>query len=147
MAEIVDLDELVPDDIEFHYRGQTYLIPGDMESEQVLLLYKLLTELDKLATAEGGEDVKRLERQNRRVKQALLPIFQLRQPALKELPFGGLSLRIVIRQLLTQMGMIAIAEPEPADPPTAPAKKPAMRVPKKTPTRGRRGSSPGSRSS
>jgi len=121
MPEIVDIDELVPEDIEFKYRGETYTIPGDLRTDQTLKLYALLV---RLAKAEAKGNAAELGRTVGQAEAALLPIFQVYRPELKELPFGAAALAVVLRRVLTLIGLLEVA---PAADPQEPAPKPAPR--------------------
>jgi hypothetical protein len=122
MPEIIDLDELVPDDITFKYKGNEWTIPGDLKTGQTLELYSLLTKLARTeATGGAGE----LQRIIGRCETALLPIFQVHHPDLAELPFGAAGLAHVMRTVLSLIGLLQEVTPEP---PPAPAKTPAKKT-------------------
>jgi hypothetical protein len=114
-AEIVDLDALVPDDIEFHYQGGTYVLPGDIATERVFQLFKLFKEL---LEAQKGDDVdpEDVVKAVSSVKRVLLELFQQRDPELKEVPFGTSALPIVMQKLLQRLG-VSIDEAGEASPP------------------------------
>lgn len=107
MPEIVDIDELVPDDIEFKYRGETYTIPGDLDVDETLELYALLT---RLAKAESTGSEAELKRILDKAKGALLPIFQVYQPDMEKLPFGAAGLGIVLRRVLQLIGLLQVVD-------------------------------------
>jgi hypothetical protein len=139
MPEIVDIDELVPDDIQFKYRGETYAIPGDLRVDQTLELYKLLTQL---ANAESTGSEAELRRIIAKAEAALLPIFQVHQPDMEKLPFGAAGLGIVLRRVLQLIGLLQVGEAG-ADVPDPPKPNRAARraKPASTPTPTKRGSS------
>jgi hypothetical protein len=114
-AEIVDLDALVPDDIEFKYQGKTYTLPGDIETERVFQLFKLFREL---LDAQQGTDVdpEDVVAAVANVKRVLLELFQQRDPELKEVPFGVSALPIVMQRLLQRLG-VNVSEDGEASPP------------------------------
>lgn len=143
MPEIIDLDELVPEDIVFKYRSTEYTIPGDLRTDQTLELFALL---QRLAAAESTGKPGELKRIIGQTEAALLPIFQVHQPEMEKLPFGAAGLGLVLRRVLWLIGLLQIVEPgdEEVDPPTpAPLNraarrrtqtttKPGSRKPKKT---------------
>ena len=136
MPEIVDLDELVPDDITFRYRGADYTIPGDLKTGVTLELYALLTRLAKAEAKGGAAELKRIIGQ---AERAMLPVFQVHQPDMVELPFGAAGLSHVLRRVLVLIGLLEIpGEGDGVDPPT-PAPTPA------TPRSTRKATTPGSR--
>ena len=112
MAEIIDLDELVPDDIVFKYRGQQYTMAGDIDTETVFRLFRMYAEF-----AEENEDADAAERTTIKVKEFLLQLFQQRMPDLEALPFGVKSMPLVMQQVLSGLGVDATADPPPPPPP------------------------------
>lgn len=135
MAQVIDLNVLVPDDICFRYGDPPadYAVPGDLDTDSVLRLFKLFGELienaalDKLETATTDDDTE-LDEETRRIsdrmKTDLLAIFQIRQPELTSLPFGAMSTRIVLRTILEQLGVLATpGGADDADPPRPARKK------------------------
>lgn len=126
--EIVDLDELVPDDIAFKYRGKEWTIPGDLRTDQTLELYALL---HRLAGAEAKGTAAELKRIIGQTEKALLPIFQVHHPELTELPFGAAGLGHVLRTVLSLIGLLQDVTPDPP----APALNRAQRRARKTPTK------------
>lgn len=130
MPEIVDLDELVPDDIVFKYKKHEYTIPGDLKTGTTLDLFALL---QRLATAEAKGGAAELKRIVGKAETALLPIFQVYQPDMDELPFGAAALGHVLRRVLALIGMLQEGEPA-VDPPN----RAARRARKKPPARSTR---------
>lgn len=129
MPDIVDLDELVPDDIQFNYRGETYTIPGDLRVDQTLDLYALLTRLANAEAKGGAAEMKRILD---KAEAALLPVFQVHQPEMVQLPFGAAGLGHVLRRVLTLIGLLQVVPPGDGDdtnPPT-PAPAPGPRKPR-----------------
>jgi hypothetical protein len=117
-VQIIDIDELVPDDISFKYRAKTYTIPGDLRTEQTLELYAMLK---KLAETEARGDAGELDRIIKKAEKALLPVFQVHQPDMTELPFGAVGLGVVLRTVLRLIGLLEggteAGEGVPVDPP------------------------------
>lgn len=112
MTQIVDLDELVPEDITFSYRKQDYTIPGDLKTGDTLNLYALLI---RLANAEAKGSASELKRIISQCETALLPIFQIHHPEMETLPFGAAGLGVVLRKVLELIGLLEVGPA--ADPP------------------------------
>src|SRR5438105_2962391 len=49
-ARIVQLDDLVPDELVFNYRGTDYRLPGDIDTETTFRLQELLVEMGEAET-------------------------------------------------------------------------------------------------
>jgi hypothetical protein len=121
MPQIVELDELVPDDVVFRYKGTDYPIPGDIDVETTFRLLKLF---QRAAEAEGSTDLDAREQVNIEVRDALLGLFQQRDPDLAELPFGVIAFRHVLSEVLQAMGLVFVAgDGEGEGPPTKPRPK------------------------
>jgi hypothetical protein len=143
VAEIVDLDAVVPEDIVFKLAGKQYPIPGDLETEQVFKLMRLFAGLKVSGNLAG------VERSAKQLEAGLLDLFQVRQPDLERLPFGATSLRTVTVRVLQLLG-VDVGGPQPDPLPEPTPKKPKRAVPKSrsrrstgsagssTPTGGRR---------
>lgn len=134
MAEIVNLDELVPDDITFEFRGQTYPFPGDIDTETTFRLARMLRELGRAeeAASEQREDEAAQEEQEKltlAVEGELLKLFQRRTPDLESLPFGATGFQVVLLHVLAALGFSA-----PADPPKRERTKTATRSRRKSST-------------
>jgi hypothetical protein len=120
MARIVNLDDYVPEDVDFTYRGSNYILPGDVDVDQTFELLSLFIEAED---AQAG-DLKRKHAYNKKVQATLLKLFQVRQPELENLPFGQMALSVVLRETLVVLGLIVV-EPDPPVPPApAPTPKP-----------------------
>lgn len=117
MARITNIDDLIPEDIELVYRGQTYVISGDVAVPDVLKMFRAIvdiaavqTTLDipedatdeeiKEASAAAEKDANaKLER----VQKEILALINANRPAdeqLKKSPFGQRSLPIVLQEVL-----------------------------------------------
>jgi hypothetical protein len=129
VAKIVNIDEMIPEDVEIVYRGKTYVIPGDVDGATVFTLLNAFRELAILGTAaRGGEDVSRkLDTVAKRLNKLLLGLFQISDPTLTELPFGTKSLPIVVREILVSFGLVPADDA--VDPPTPKASIPKTRKP------------------
>ena len=107
---------MVPEDIVFRYRGAEYLIPGDLDTELVLRLYRMFGDLlAEPSTGDEAADESTAERIVQTVKADLLAIFQVLQPDMEKLPFGALGIRAVMRCILIALGVISEG-PQPASP-------------------------------
>ena len=124
MAKLIDLDPLVPDDIEFRYQGESYFVRGDITVERALRLLKLLGDLDEPAPPHDAPKKDLDEYEDRQGKsllaleQELLDLFQERQPELEELPVGIRGVAEVTIALLTALGVVQekAVEPDPSRP-------------------------------
>lgn len=106
--QVTVLDEAIPDDIIFEIKGQRLEVPGDLDTEEILSLYKLFRELT--ADQVDANDDEAVLRAAHKVDETLLALFKLRQPDLEKLPFGAVGKRAVIRKLLETMGVIRNAD-------------------------------------
>lgn len=120
----INLDDVVPEDIEFDYRGKTYTISGDLDVETT---FKLIGLFGDLADAEVAGDRKKQLSVNGKLEQLLLDLFKEHDPSLEKLPFGVVAYRNVVTQLLGSLGLEVIGGDPPADPSKPTAKKRAPR--------------------
>lgn len=129
MAKIVNIDQMIPEDVEIVYRGKTYTIPGDVDGETVFTLLNQFRALAILgAESREGEDVtKKLDTAAKKLNELLLGLFQITDPELKELPFGTKSLPLVVREILVSFGLVQ--EDDAADPPKRATSIPKTRKP------------------
>lgn len=114
MANIIQLDSLVPEDLEFTYRGESYVIPGDLDGETVLKLFRMFGQLAQLMAKAGEDpgtetDARKAATEMRRISadvdKTLLELFRLRQPGIEKLPFGVKTMPIVIKTILEHLGL------------------------------------------
>lgn len=141
MAEIIDLDELVPDDIVFKYKGGEYTLPGDLRTEDTLKLYALLQRLAETEAKGTADELKRVITQT---EAALLPLFQIHHPEMERLPFGATALGHVLRRVLALLGLLQTVDAEAPTPvPPAPAPQP-NRAQRRQPQKTRKTTKPGS---
>jgi hypothetical protein len=129
MAQITNLNELVPEDLVFVYGNPPveYEIPGDLSGEIVFKLFRMFGDLSVLMrdaeTLDEDAKVKdvraRVTRLSAQVDKTLLELFQIRTPDMTELPFGSRSMPIIIRDILRHLGL-GVADTD-ADPPKPPA--------------------------
>lgn len=109
MARIIDLDALVPDDVEVVFGGETYPLPGDIPVELMLQVEAASQRLNTITDNEEGQDALG------GLYDAVLELFRIRRPELESVPIGLKQCVMLIGQLY------AVEEPTP-DPP-----KPARR--------------------
>jgi hypothetical protein len=124
-TQIVELDALVPDDIEFRYQGGKYVLPGDISVETTFRIQKLLLALNAAETAAVGVEDEKLqtkaiadqERLTLEVEELLLSLFRKRDPKLESLPFGVVGFQHVLSVVLVKLGFGDVALEDDADPP------------------------------
>lgn len=121
MAEIIEVDALVPDDMEFRFRGGTYTLPGDISVTDTFRMQKLIV---ALAQAEEAENLPEQERLTLEVEAFLLGLFRLRNPELESLPFGSRGFTVVLGVILTKLGF---GVPDENPPPATRTTKPRSR--------------------
>lgn len=140
MAKEIDLDALIPDDLEFHYRGETYTIPGDVDTETVLRMFRmfqLLLETRDLAQGAADADAKKfgakIDKAYEEINSILLTLFQVNQPHLTALPFGVAAMPHVIAGVLQLLGVTAdpLTGESSEESTTSPPKKPQRSAPRK----------------
>lgn len=102
MATIVDLDTLVGGDLTFKYADTDLRIPGDISTKTVFQIFQAFRELSDVQ--ETG-DPDQIQSANTLINEQLLILFQIRQPDMKELPFGIKTLPIVIQEILKLLGV------------------------------------------
>lgn len=122
-TQIVELDDLVPDPIEFRYQGKSYVLPGDITVEMTFRLQRMLTEL---MAAEA--DTKKRDEQEKltlEIEQLLLGLFRQHDPELESLAFGAVGFRFVLAFLLRKLGFAE--EPETMDPPNRATRRAAAK--------------------
>lgn len=113
MAEIVQLDDLVPEDIVFVYREEEYVVPGDLDTETTLRVFKYLRNLVTLRDSREQGDIPAeadVVKAASALQELLLSIFQIRNPSLTSIPFGAKSLPIVTERILGLLGISTAAE-------------------------------------
>lgn len=137
MAEI-NLDELIPEDLVFKYQGEAYAIPGDLDVDVAMRLFKMLQDQAK---AEQTGDSKETERNLKQSRAFLLELFRERSPELDRLPFGINSTPVVIIEILKFLGVLAGSDEKwPVDPTANRATKRASAKAKPRPARSSTGS-------
>lgn len=123
MTEIVNLDDLVPPDVELTYRGKKYVIDGDTSVEDVFRLFALYRELAEAQAIEGNdeEQVEKVKAAFGRVQEHILKLLQKRTPDLDESPFGMKGTMEVIKIVLSKLGLGIVEDDDPPTP--RPARK------------------------
>jgi hypothetical protein len=126
VAEIIGMDELVPQDIEITYRGDTYKFPGDIDTETTFRLADMVVRLTRAEIDEGTERIKELGSDDHKkamdaqqkltleVQEELLKLLQRNHPDLETFPFGAKGFQALLGNVLTQLGF---GQAEPPDPP------------------------------
>lgn len=125
MVQVVDLDELLPEDITVRVRGTGYQLPGDMDVEQVFRLFELYLALSKIESDDPAAMFAEVKGRFGDINAELLDLFKIRQPDLEKLPFGIRGIGAMLRLVLEQLGL-KITE---TDPPT-PSPRPKRTTPK-----------------
>ena len=120
MARVINLDEIVPEDIEFSFRGENYAIPGDIDVDTT---FDLVGIFGRFAEAEAAGDTEAMRAVNKELEGKLLRLFQLKDPGLESLPFGVIGYRHVLQAVLEAVGLQIVE----GDPTPAPAPKPGPR--------------------
>jgi hypothetical protein len=114
MARVINLDELLPEDIVFTYKGRDYTISGDIS---IAATFDLVELFGRHAEAEEAGDLQAVREVNVELEEKLLELFQERDPDLTELPFGVMAYRHVLAHVLTGLGLqIVGGDGEPAKP-------------------------------
>lgn len=137
MARIVDLNALVGEDIVFKYGTPVveYAIPGDISVGTVFDLFEKFQAVSKI----DGDDPDALTEQVRQrfdgITGKLMEVLKVRQPALAEYPFGIRGTGVVLREILSALG-VSVTEDPPAPAPMARRRSAGSK--KKTATRRKR---------
>jgi hypothetical protein len=124
-TQIVELDALVPDDIEFRYQGGKYVLPGDISVETTFRIQKLLLALNAAEQAAVGAEDEKLkaeaiadqERLTLEVEELLLGLFRQRDENLESLPFGVVGFQHVLSLVLVKLGFGDVPVEDDAGPP------------------------------
>lgn len=138
MTQIVNLNELVGEDIVFQYGAPVveYRIPGDVDVATVFELFEMFLALSKIS----GDDPETLAADVQRgffdIRDKLLKLLQVRDPNLKIYPFGIRGTGVVLRTILSGLG-VQVSEESPTRPSPKRA-TPKRAVPKKKPPARRR---------
>jgi hypothetical protein len=121
-TQIIELDPLVPDAIEFRYQGKSYTLPGEVSVETTFRLQKLLVALRKAEVEAGAEKNGAVDQQEKltlEVEDLLLGLFKQTDPDLERLPFGAIGFQHVLAHLLIKLGFaeVEVEDPTKTEPP------------------------------
>ena len=127
MARIVNLNDLVGEDIVFQYGTPVveYAIPGDISVETV---FELFDRFQNVSTIEGDNPDELTAQVKQRfdgITEKLMEVLHVRQPDLEQYPFGIRGTGIVLREILSALG-VNVTE-DPPKPAPAPRRTPASR--------------------
>jgi hypothetical protein len=119
-SEIVNLDELIPDDLTIRVGGQDYELPGDIDTETTFKLDKLMRKLGeaetKVASADvTDEDRETAEKLTLEAQEIVLELFRIKQPDMEKLPFGARGFSQVLARILMRLGWgdLEVSPPPP----------------------------------
>jgi hypothetical protein len=118
MARIVNLDELVGEDIEFKYAGESYVIPGDIDVETVFDLFEKFQSVSKIEEKDPAQLTAAVRARFDGITSKLMEVLTVRQPGLERYPFGIRGTGVVLREILSALGVSVTADP-PAPAPRA----------------------------
>lgn len=126
-AKIVNLNELVGEDIAFEYGNpkRLYTVPGDIDVNTVFELFDMFQGLTQIEADDPNELFGEVKDKFLQIRARLLTLFQVREPRLRDIPFGVRGTGIVLRTILGELG-ITVTQDAPADPPK-PARATAQR--------------------
>lgn len=139
MAEIVRLDELVPESIVFNFRGNDYEMPGDIDVDTTFVLQQLIVQMAQAEEAVDAAGAMRaqatkpaaIDRANRAINKAnaanaqitkkteaeILKLFQVNHPDMEKLPFGATGFQAVLAHVLIKLGFASEATTDPTPAP------------------------------
>lgn len=104
MTRIIDLDTLVPDDVDVVVNGETFRLPGDIPVETMLQVEAATQRLNTVTDQEEGQDALG------GLYDAVLDLFRIRQPDLDSVPIG-------LKQCVLLIGQLYAVEDSAPDPP------------------------------
>lgn len=110
MTRIIDLDKIVPDDIEVVLQGDTYLLPGDIPVELMLRVEHATQQLNSVTDSDEGQNVLA------DLLDAVVDLFRIRQPDVDQVPIG-------LRQAVMLISQIYSVQEDPAPDPPRPARR------------------------
>lgn len=129
MAQIIDLNELVPEDITIRYGRPPvdYKLQGDMSVEAVFRLFEMFRTISSVTEGDDDEVFDQLKGRFGDIREELLKLFQVRQPDMTELPFGIRGIGALLQVILQQLG-VSVSDETPT-PPSPRKKAPSRTVP------------------
>lgn len=105
-ARLIDLDDLVPDDIDVKLHDVVYKLPGDIPVELMLRVEAAMQSFGSVKEREEGEAVAG------DLLDAVTDLFRIRQPDLETIPIG---LRGCV-QLISELYKVQGDKPDPPKP-------------------------------
>lgn len=129
MAQIVDLNELVPQDITLRYGSPPvdYVFPGDIGTATVFRLFEMRQALAAIEGKDPAEIVASMKQKFGDIDKELLALFRLRNPKMTELPFGIRSTGAILAIVLGQLGL-TVTEENPPKPASKPKRATSVRT-------------------
>ena len=120
MTRIVNLNELVGEDIEFQYGSpvRKYLIPGDIDVETVFDLFEKFQSVSKIEGDDPAALTAAVKARFDGITSKLIEVLQVRQPDLDRYPFGIRGTGVVLREILSALG-VSVTEDPPKPAPRA----------------------------
>jgi len=103
MARIVNMQALLPPDIEFVMGDETYLAPGD---PPLPLLLRIFDVWEKAQSLKPDDDAMGLE-QLRELDTLMVELLQIRDPKVTANPFGMSGVMLAVGELFTAYGYAA----------------------------------------
>jgi hypothetical protein len=118
MARIINLNEAVGEDIVFQYGKpvKDYAIPGDIDVGTVFELFEKYVSVAKIEEDDAEVLVGAVKERFAGITAKLMEVLQVRQPTLKTYPFGVRGTGIVLREILSALG-VNVSENPPAPTP------------------------------
>lgn len=120
----VNLDELLPEPTVYMVDGQTYTLAADLPID---LTVELIRAIGEAGDAEAKGDLDAIRATNDRLAELVLAAFQVSDPELEALPFGIVAYRVIVGQLLAQLGVLIEADGGASAKPNRAARRSAPR--------------------
>jgi hypothetical protein len=142
-TEIVNLDQILPDDIDFVFDAKKYrLSTKHIRFEQALELGRLMGQLSEAEAAVSKlkatkADWDKVEELTNRVAEILLSLFRVRHPDMEVLPFGAQAFSHVLAHVLIAINYAAALEEGAvaANPPNRAARRAKKKSPQSSSSR------------
>ena len=149
MARIINLDELLPEDMEFHYQGEKYTVAGDISVEQVFRFYDLFSKMREEMAEDPTEEERAAAGKSavEDLQAELLRVFQIRRPDLQRLPFGIQGTAVVVSHMLEALNPNRAKDGEGDEQSLPPTSKRSSTAGRKRPSTPRKQTPPRSRGS
>lgn len=109
MAEIIDMDVLVPKDLEISYRDKTYRFPGDIDVETTFVLQELLEAFiaaeEPIITGSPTRPQRATyKKATLAVEKELTALLRVRDEQIEKFPFGAVGFKVLLIQVLVKLG-------------------------------------------